>query len=327
MATTLKPTLALSALGALMLCTPAAQTQDRSSTPRSIRVFDVRDLVGTRPVNPAPDVAGEGQRRGLDLTPPNDEPPTALPILVGFLEELAEPPLENPPEGEFVDWIVGGHILVQGDAARHAWVESVLTGIRESEAVIHVRARLATLPTGRLELLDAPSQDEPQVMLAHEAEALLATANQLGAELVTSPALVALPLQRSVISITRQLSFVTDWELRTVEPDARQVADPIIETVSDGVTLDVMGAPFAGDVFALDLRLTVAALEEPVPSEQRVLAPGLPPVEVSLPLLRKTEVHTRVALVPGSVAVFTARGPEALQDLLLLVELGDQPER
>jgi hypothetical protein len=324
MATSLKPVLAL---GALILCAPLALPQDRASTPRSVRVFDVRDLVELGPSASQPSAVGAGERRGLELTPANEEAPHALSILVGFLDELADPPLDNPPEGEFVDWIEGGHLMVLGDAARHAWVQGVLDGIRTSEVMIHVRVRLATLPAGKLDLVDVPSNGEPSVMLAHEAEALLATARREGAELVTSPALMALPLQRAMVTITRQLLFVTDWELRTVEPDGRKVADPIIETVSDGVTLDVMGAPFGNGLFALDLRLTVAALEEPVPSEQRVLAPGLPPVEVSLPLLRKTEVHTRVALVPGSVAVFTARGPEALQDLLLLVELGDQPER
>jgi type II secretory pathway component GspD/PulD (secretin) len=114
---------------------------------------------------------------------------------------------------------------------------------------------------------------------------------------VLAPRLTAYAGQRANITVLNQVSYISDFDVEIAQ--AAQIGDPIVQTLRDGVILDVKPIVTADRRFiTMELRPTIAILTRPIATFQTTLAQG-PPVTIQLPELKIQRVRTTVTMPDG----------------------------
>ena len=118
-------------------------------------------------------------------------------------------------------------------------------------------------------------------------------------EEVSAPRLTVYDTQRANVSVMKQNSYVQDFDVEIAQ--AAAIGDPIIQTIRDGIILDVRPIVSADRRFiTMELRPTVADLVRPIPTFQTSLATG-PPVTIQVPELAISRVRTTVTMPDGGM--------------------------
>jgi len=116
-------------------------------------------------------------------------------------------------------------------------------------------------------------------------------------EEISAPRLTVYDTQRANVSVMTQNSYVQDFDVEIAQ--AAAIGDPIIQTIRDGIILDVRPIVSADRRFiTMELRPTVADLVRPIPTFQTSLATG-PPVTIQVPELAISRVRTTVTMPDG----------------------------
>ena len=118
---------------------------------------------------------------------------------------------------------------------------------------------------------------------------------------VTASRITVYNTQRANVSILNQVSYVQDYEVEIAQ--ASNIANPVIQTIQDGVVLDVRPVVSADRRFVtLELRPTVALLTRPIATFSTSLASGpfaSAPVIIQIPELSVSRVRTTVMMPDG----------------------------
>ena len=113
-------------------------------------------------------------------------------------------------------------------------------------------------------------------------------------EQISAPRLTVYDTQRANVSVMTQNSYVQDFDVEIAQ--AAAIGDPIVQTIRDGIILDVRPIVSADRRFiTMELRPTVAELVRPIPTFQTSLATG-PPVTIQVPELAISRVRTTVTM-------------------------------
>ena len=116
-------------------------------------------------------------------------------------------------------------------------------------------------------------------------------------EQISAPRLTVYDTQRANVSVMRQNSYVQDFDVEIAQ--AAAIGDPIIQTIRDGIILDVRPIVSADRRFiTMELRPTVADLVRPIPTFQTSLA-TVPPVTLQAPEIAISRVRTTVTMLGG----------------------------
>ncbi|MEE8104237.1 MAG: hypothetical protein V3T86_01735 [Planctomycetota bacterium] len=116
-------------------------------------------------------------------------------------------------------------------------------------------------------------------------------------ENINAPRLTVYDTQRANVSVMKQNSYVQDFDVEIAQ--AAAIGDPIVQTIRDGVILDVRPIVSADRRFiTMELRPTVAELVRPIPTFQTSLGTG-PPVTIQVPELAISRVRTTVTMPDG----------------------------
>ncbi len=114
---------------------------------------------------------------------------------------------------------------------------------------------------------------------------------------VIAPRLTAYNGQRANVTVLNQISYISDFDVEIAQ--FSQIGDPIVQTLRDGVILDLRPTVTADRRFiTMELRPTIALLQRPIATFQTTLANG-PPVTIQLPELRIQRVRTTVTMPDG----------------------------
>ena len=136
--------------------------------------------------------------------------------------------------------------------------------------------------------------------------------------ILTSPRLTLFNTQRGNFRISNQMAYVRDYDIQIAT--AAVALDPIVDVVSDGISLDVRPIISADRRFVtLELRPTIATLFPPPPGiftiTTNVTVPGAPitdplPVTIETPIINIQRIRTTVVvpdrgtLLLGGLTVF-----------------------
>lgn len=124
---------------------------------------------------------------------------------------------------------------------------------------------------------------------------LRAVEKSLDATLVNAPRLTIYNRQRANLSIVNQVSYVKDYDVEVAQ--TAFIADPLIDVVQDGLTLDVKPTvSYDRKYVQLELQPTVATLLRPIRTFETNLSGLTTPVIIELP-----EVITRSAATTVTV--------------------------
>jgi tetratricopeptide (TPR) repeat protein len=116
-------------------------------------------------------------------------------------------------------------------------------------------------------------------------------------EEIAAPRLTVYDTQRANVSVMTQNSYVSDFDVEIAQ--AAAIGDPIVQTIRDGIILDVKPIVSADRRFiTMELRPTVADLVRPIPTFLTSLATG-PPVVIQVPEIAISRVRTTVTMPDG----------------------------
>jgi type II secretory pathway component GspD/PulD (secretin) len=149
------------------------------------------------------------------------------------------------------------------------------------------------LPTGGASI-QATYLDDTQLQVV-----LRAVEKSTRATIVTAPKLTVYNHSRANITVLNQVSYIQDFDVEIAQ--AAQIGDPIVQTLRDGVILDVTPIVSADRKYVtLELRPTVALLKRPIQTFTTTLANG-PPVTIQLPEINIQRVRTTVTMPDGGI--------------------------
>lgn len=122
--------------------------------------------------------------------------------------------------------------------------------------------------------------------------------------ILTAPKLTLFNTQRGNLRISNQMAYIRDWDVQIAT--AAVVLDPIVDVVSDGISLDVRPIVSADRRFVtLELRPTIATLFPAPPNIfviiTNVTAPGAPvtdpaPIRIETPTINIQRIRTTVVV-------------------------------
>ncbi|MHC4849015.1 MAG: type II secretion system protein GspD [Planctomycetota bacterium] len=116
-------------------------------------------------------------------------------------------------------------------------------------------------------------------------------------EQISAPRLTVYDTQRANVSVMTQNSYVQDFDVEIAQ--AAAIGDPIVQTIRDGIIMDVRPIVSADRRFiTMEMRPTVAELVRPFPTFQTSLANG-PPVTIQVPEIAISRVRTTVTMPDG----------------------------
>ena len=117
-------------------------------------------------------------------------------------------------------------------------------------------------------------------------------------ELVSNPRILVSNTGRANLTVLNQVVYVKDFDVEIAQ--AASIADPIIDTVQDGVILDVRPVVSADRRFiTLELRPTIAELQRPIREVNTTLG-SQASVTIQLPELEIQRVRTSIPMPDGS---------------------------
>jgi len=135
-----------------------------------------------------------------------------------------------------------------------------------------------------------------------ERERVQAFLDRHGAESLASPRLVCRNGENASISITQDLSYVSEFDLE-VSQAGEMIADPVVQVVKEGVVAEmrpVLDADGSGVGVALTVR--VFEVDRPFPTMAVPLVPGRD-VAIQVPSGRRSEITTLVHCDGDTVAM------------------------
>lgn len=132
-----------------------------------------------------------------------------------------------------------------------------------------------------------------------EVEAVLrAVSKQERSEQIEAPRLLIYNNTRASMHVLNEISYIKDFEVEIAQ--AAGVANPVIGTVYDGVSLDVRPVVDSDLKFiTMELRPTVMTLQLPIPNFTTTLGVGQP-ISIQLPEVSLQRVRTTVTLPDGA---------------------------
>jgi Flp pilus assembly secretin CpaC/tetratricopeptide (TPR) repeat protein len=120
-------------------------------------------------------------------------------------------------------------------------------------------------------------------------------------ELVSNPRILVSNTGRANLTVLNQVVYVKDFDVEIAQ--AASIADPIIDTVQDGVILDVRPVVSADRRFiTLELRPTIAELRRPIREVSTTLG-SQASVTIQLPELEIQRVRTSIPMPDGSTVL------------------------
>ncbi|MDC1142520.1 type II and III secretion system protein, partial [Planctomycetota bacterium] len=121
------------------------------------------------------------------------------------------------------------------------------------------------------------------------------------ARILTAPRLTAFNTQRANITIVNQIPYISDFELNSATSAA--IANPVIDTILDGMVLDVKPTVSNDRRFVtIEVQPTVAQLLLPIPTFTTTLGPTSS-VTLQLPEIKLQTVQTTVRVPDGGAVV------------------------
>lgn len=155
-----------------------------------------------------------------------------------------------------------------------------------------------------------------------ETDAFLAVLRKAeGVKVMTAPRFVSERASTFVGSIGEHVSYVRDYKLSRSETKLALIADPVVDTVHDGISMRGTVATLPSGKLGLDFACAVSVLERPIGTFTSTLDGGTK-VTVQLPSVKVRSVETSVELKDGDTAFF-ALPPHDKRHVVVRVRVAD----
>jgi len=291
--------------------------------------YDVQDLVLRDVVEFEPVTLGIEQPKRAPTTTPGveaQEPnPRARRAAAGRALQLAvhkhiTPKLEEPRDHVTYRDDLDGVLQSNLSPEQHAWMQRFLAAQRRFEGFVQLDARVYELKSGELKKLGIESS--AVVSKGESRDALLAKLATLrNSSVMMIPSVRSTPNQRSSVSTINQVAYIKSFTVEVVEPGQREIADPEVAVINEGLVLDVRATPIDAGLLALELALDCAEVVRPIKTRKVRLSTSAPSEgEIGVPEVLSSRIVATVAVQEGSsVVLSTPRQGDKAGELVLVL--------
>ncbi|MBK9973454.1 MAG: hypothetical protein IPP14_01535 [Planctomycetes bacterium] len=138
-----------------------------------------------------------------------------------------------------------------------------MEGSTKSDQQVLITVRVLRLSaTVARQLLGEAGTIGASSLATSQMEALLTAAKARGFELLTSPRVIVFDGQRSRIEIGNSVAFISGFTL--TGKDHSRLADPVVETLTDGVVLDIRPEVKPHNEIDLSLAMRISEVQKPI---------------------------------------------------------------
>jgi hypothetical protein len=221
-----------------------------------------------------------------------------------------------------------GHIVVTGHQPSHEYTVDFLEAQRTCPSAIVINFTMFEVPAGYLQILGIEGNsalfEDPAEF--NKIMGVLETNEKVN--LLSSPNVAVRPRGSAQIETINHISYVADYILQIVQPGNAEILDPVIDTVKEGLTVDVRAVPIPGGTVQFDLDVSYSLLQRPMRTvKTRIKAGDGPEVEISLPQVEKISLSSVLSLSPGSRALISSASPSADRDFVIVTQYVAGPSR
>ena len=287
--------------------------------------FDAPELGVSRPAadpeRKLPSGEDANVQAGLEPMGASQPTPQEIESTTRAIEQVVrmfvEPPLSGPTET--VKAAKSGTLVVNALPDQQEWVEGFLAGLRGFNGMIELQARFYSAPRGVLR--DWGIAPSATLETLSDFAALRQRVEADGRfEIVNAPKLVHFPLQEASIYVGEQIAYIKSWRLQIIEPGAKEIADPEVAVIDEGLSIVARTSPLPGERFGLQLEVSRCEVERPIPTRKvRLSATSDQEVEIGEPQVKTARFEATVALADGASAVFVTADTDPEKDLALVV--------
>ena len=214
-----------------------------------------------------------------------------------------------------------GRIVVTGHKASHEYALEFLEAQRTCPSSIVINFQMFEVPAGHLQTLGIEGNSALFEDPAEFYKLMNALENSASVDVLSSPNVAVRPRSSAQIETTNQVAYVADYVLQIVQPGNAEILDPVIDTVKEGLTVDVRAVPIPGGTVQFDLDVSYSLLKRPMRTvKTRIQAGDGPEVEISLPEVEKISLSSVLSLAEGSMALISSASPSADRDFVIVTQ-------
>jgi hypothetical protein len=305
---------------------PATEARAAPRDEPTVRVHDCGDLV-----------RDEGDTEAASAS---------LDALANFVRRWAQPQITR--DGD-VKTLRGRYLVVLAGRESHAWTEALLTSLRGRGGargeMLLIEGRWLEIAPDAYEQYVAPLvggefvQDEngvataaPSALLDGDAGAERLCASLIAegrADVLQSPRVLVWPMQRATVTTGEETSYIKDFEIEKV--DDTTIANPVVDTLFDGMQLDVQVGRLPDGTFGVHVRSEISELESLTRHSVDLAAnpdvvrrfPGLPSTKVwiQLPVVTRSQFESDVRMPDDSTFVVVLPGTKDARRRVMLLHV------
>jgi hypothetical protein len=306
-----------------------ARRQDAPAPVLRPVIYDVQDLVLRDVVEFEPVTLGIEQPKRAPATKPGvestEQSARARRSAAGRALQLAvhkymTPKLEEPRDHVTYREDLEGVLQTNLGPEQHAWMQCFLEAQRRFEGFVQLDARVYELESGELKKIGIESS--AVVSKGESRDALFAKlATVRNSSVMMIPRVLAAPNQRSNVSTINQVAYIKSFTVEVVEPGQREIADPEVAVINEGLVLDVRATPIDEGILALELALDCAEVVRPIKTRKVRLSTAAPSEgEIGVPEVLSSRIVATVTVREGSsVVLSTPRQGDKTGELVLVL--------
>jgi hypothetical protein len=243
-------------------------------------------------------------------------------LLLEAILRHAEPSFEG---GNEVRLEGTSKLLVSATPVHVDWIESFLDVQRSEDRQLDMKVLFCRAP---LETAEKLGLKGPQRVLGAVGTAELETELESRPEVqvLSRPRVAVGPRNLAEMQATEQLAYIGDYERVILHPGEREFADPIVDTVEQGVTCKLRALPLGGKTYSLDVDFVHSRIVHMRVFETTFGGSFQDPVEITLPMVATMRAQSRFALDLGQGLAICTPDEDAGVEYIMLLQLHEWAE-
>ena len=298
----------------------------------TLEVYDIADLTGydayakLEPVqeklaggNDPDQILAELERRQELL----DRAEQAAQDLIDVIQAYMDPVMQG--EEQQLRAVESKLLVAVVTPTQHEWLRSFMKAQRVHVGLISIDTHVFFGEIGSFASIGVKERSKVLATDA-ELERLLRGVRDSKIELQQAPRISAFARQRASVSTLKEIAYVQDWAIETVQPGNQKIADPQIGVVHDGIQIDLRAVPLPGgeQSYGVEIDMTSSTVSEPIATFDVTLATGQK-VTIGLPEITKIRFDTRLSLTSGSSLLFVVDDEQNEREIGIAVRVTKQP--
>ncbi len=272
---------------------------------RELHTYDIRPLLEI--------LIDYGDLEDLEAAPRQARLESISGSLELTLRNFVQPMLVGNEDLEIVG---NSHLVVTARPEQQAWIAGYLHRQAEQKPrLVNIRAQIISADAEGLARLEIG--DQPKIL--QEGEELESFQMKLRAgkiDIMVAPMVTVYSQQSFSISTIKPITYVKDFKVDMV--DGVLLADPVLETVDQGVILEGQAANLGDNMVGISCKLILREVTE----EDRTVEIDIPGTDkvgtIGLPRIETIEIDTTIALSMGTAAVFPGPLSDGRYPLILI---------